>query len=97
MHSHLAYRPRLIWEVGLLRKKVDTNTKKKLVRYKSDYDKHVRIKPIFTAGEHIVIKRPPLVGSTTDRMASEGLFKRLLRSTGSYGNIKDVHKYAKIL
>lgn len=56
--SSFAYTLSLIRWAALLKKAVDTNSKKAPARYTKDYDKHVPFKPGFAAGDYEFVKLP---------------------------------------
>lgn len=62
----------------------DTNTKKAQASYKKNYDKQVRFKPRFAAGDYIFVERTPLMASAADCGAYKRYSRLLLCHTGSY-------------
>lgn len=78
VNSLLANRLRLIHRAALLRKNSDTVSINGRSEYKKDYDRHVRFYLRFAAGEYVFVERPPLMASSSDRLAFEAHSKLFL-------------------
>lgn len=93
--SAIAYRIRMIHRETLLKKMVDSISKKEQTRYKKDFDKHVWFEPCFAADDYVFIKRPLLMAFVAEHMSFARYPRLLTSSTAPYCVISIGPEYAK--
>lgn len=74
----------------------DKGFQKALVRYKKEYNRHVRLEPHIRPDVHVFVASARLVSSTVKQNSYEKYFNTQTRRNGHYRTNKTEHEYGKI-